>query len=182
MKRLLVGVFPSSKPITEVIGKLKSAGLDSSSMSVIVRESESYKVTNDDGVGKKIVEGTAEGVATGGLLGALAGLLIGTGIVTIPGIGALLIGGPLISALGLTGAAATTAAGALTGGVAGGLVGSLVKLGFSQEEAKVYYDKLSAGSSLIMLTPPDSLVDVANRILSEEGATEIRSLDISDNL
>ena len=68
----------------------------------------------------------------------------------LPGIGTLLVAGPLAAALGLTGVAATTVAGAMTGLAAGGIVGALANIGVSEEDAKLYEDLVRSGNVLVV--------------------------------
>jgi hypothetical protein len=78
----------------------------------------------------------------------------------------------LAGALGLTGAAATTAAGAMTGLVAGGLVGALTGLGVDREEAAIYEERIKRGE--ILLTARSMNAPGVRDILTKHGAEEIR--------
>jgi len=112
-------------------------------------------------------------VGTGAILGGLAGLAVANGI--LPGLGTLFVAGPLATALGFTGAAATTAAGALTGAAAGGLVGALAGLGVSDDEAKVYEKRIKSGAVLVATkTANPTLV---KDIFSKHGVEEINEYE-----
>ncbi len=104
--------------------------------------------------------------------------MIGIGAIAIPGIGGLLIGGPLAAALGLTGAAAATVSGAVTGALAGGLVGGLVGLGVPEETAKVYENRIREGGVLIAVAAREG-DDEAHAVLEEHGADEIRNVMVA---
>lgn len=83
-------------------------------------------------------EGAVSGAVGGGVLGGLAGWLLAIGAITLPGIGPIVAGGALASALGV--AAGTAVAGAGIGAAVGGLAGALVGLGIPEDDA-AYVDK-----------------------------------------
>ena len=132
-----------------------------------------------DNTGASVAEGTVSGAATGGVLGALAGLLVATGV--IPGLGAILIGGPIAIALGLTGAAATTVSGAATGLIAGGILGALASLGLSDEDARVYEDTIKEGGILLAVPARLGEENEVSGMLEQGGANQIKTIDASDS-
>lgn len=137
MAMMTFGVFSDRVDAEAAVNDLERQGFDRRQISLVMRDvMENREMTN--WMGSHVFGGAASGATTGGIIGGLAGLLIGVGAITIPGLGVLLIGGPLAAALGLTGAAATAATGALTGALAGGLVGALVGLGVPEETARMY--------------------------------------------
>ncbi len=87
-------------------------------------------------------------MTTGTVIGVVAGLAIANGI--LPGLGSLIVAGPLAAALGFTGAAATAVAGAATGAVAGGLIGALANIGISDADAALYENLVRSGEVLIV--------------------------------
>ena len=141
-----IGVFTTHASARGAIDDLRAMGVADADIS--------YLYTNIDGdikdahTDSKVGEGTAAGATAGAVLGALAGLVVANGV--LPGIGTLLVAGPLATALGFTGAAATTVAGAVTGLAAGGLVGALANLGVSDEDAKLYEDLVRSGNVLVV--------------------------------
>lgn len=96
----------------------------------------------DDGgthkVGDSAVKGAATGAVAGGLLGAAAAVLI-------PGIGPIVAGGILATAL--TGAAA--------GAAVGGIGGALVAMGLPDEEAHYYEEEFKRGRTLMTVKNQD---------------------------
>jgi len=173
----VLGIFDSRESANNAVEALREKGFQPKDFSIITREQDEV-TEGGDSVGDAMAEGAAGGAVTGGALGALAGLLVGVGALALPGIGALFIGGPLAAALGLTGAAATTASGALTGALAGGLVGGLVGLGVPEEEARHYEERIKEGA--VLLAVPTVLdgneVDVA-QIMQSSGASQTRLLE-----
>ncbi|MFZ1032364.1 MAG: hypothetical protein WAN72_10265 [Candidatus Acidiferrales bacterium] len=82
-----------------------------------------------------------------------------TGLV-VPGIGPLLIVGPLY--------------GAFAGATAGGAVGVLVGLGTPEDEAKLYKERLAKGGALVSVhTETEDKTDQARTILKKTGATDV---------
>jgi len=80
-------------------------------------------------------------------------------------LGGLLIGGPLVAALGLTGVVATTVSGAVTGAVAGGLIGALVGLGLPKEDAEYYNEAIEKGGILLAVQAHDGDQDRVEELL-----------------
>ena len=163
----IIALFEDTAPAELAVKDLRAAGVSDADISYIYA-SEGRMVT--EGGGETVGEGAASGAGTGALLGGLAGLAVANGI--LPGLGSLFVAGPLATALGLTGAAATTAAGAMTGAAAGGLVGALTGWGVGEEEAKIYEAKVNAGS--VMVSAQTDRVDKVKEILRNHGADEIK--------
>jgi hypothetical protein len=155
------------------INSLELKGYDPKDLSVIVKDSAPLGETGSKG--GSIAQGAVSGATAGGVLGGLAGLLIGLGAISIPGVGALLIAGPIAAALGLTGAAAALVSGATTGTLVGGLLGGLVSLGIPDEEARVYEQRIREGAVLLAVPASGSaeLSDVRN-IFNNYSADQIR--------
>jgi uncharacterized membrane protein len=176
MDRLVLGVFSERDDAERAIRSLEDADFDANKMSIIMKdraEAESFA----DNTGTNVAGGAVSGATTGGVLGGIAGLLIGLGAIAVPGVGALLIGGPLAAALGLTGAAATTVSGAVTGALAGGLVGALMGLGIDEDDARYYETKIKEGGILVAV-PALNLEEeeVAKEILEEYDASQVRTV------
>ncbi len=108
----------------------------------------------------KAPQATATGAGIGAALGGSLGLLAAVSALAIPGIGPLLIAGPLL--------------GAFAGAAAGGAVGVLVGEGIPEDEAKLYEERLKKGGLLVsVLTETRQEADRARNILQQTGATDI---------
>lgn len=176
LPRTTIGVFSSRKEAEEAIEELARAGYSPKEMSVLTREMEEVGSLGGN-VSDNVAGGIASGLATGGALGGVAGILMGAGALTIPGIGPLLIGGPIAATLGLTGAAATATSAAITGALAGGMVGGLVGLGVPEEAARVYEKRLSEGAVLLAVpTTGTGNDDDVRAVLEMRGADQIRTI------
>lgn len=151
-----VGVYSTHAEAQRAIGELRAFGVADADISYLYTNVEG-EVT-DGHSGDKVGSGVSSGAATGAVLGAVAGLVVAEGI--LPGLGALIVAGPLAAAIGLTGAAATTVAGAATGLAAGGLIGGLVNLGISNEDAAIYQDFIRSGNVLVIAHADRSTRDI----------------------
>lgn len=171
--KTLLAIFPTRNDADQAVDSLRSSGFDPKDLSVVVRDYEKRQTTGDN-----VAEGAATGATAGTILGGIAGLLVGLGAITIPGIGALFIAGPLTTALGLTGVAATTASGAITGAVAGGVVGSLVGLGVPEEDARTYENRIREGGILMAVPTTDDNASVVKTIFSNHHAENIREVNM----
>lgn len=146
MKITTVGVFPNKMRAEQAINELRDSGVADSDISCV------YKTTDgdikDSQTGEKVGKGTAKGVAAGAIVGTIAGLVVANGV--LPGIGTLFVAGPIATALGFTGGAATTVAAAATGAVAGGFIGALAKMGINKEDAALYEQLVGRGDILVV--------------------------------
>lgn len=112
----------------------------------------------------KAPEGSTLGVATGGFLGGALGLLAGLGVLAIPGIGPLIVGGPLMAFL----------SGISAGGTIGGLIGALVGSGIPEGEAYHYEHQVKEGGMLLVIrADSEELAYRAKEILLSNGAQHV---------
>lgn len=168
----IVGIFSNTAAAEKAITELRQMDIADENISYVFRNQEG-EIASENAAGDaadNTSAGAVSGATTGGVIGALAGLAVANGI--LPGLGTLFVAGPLATALGLTGAAATTAAGAMTGAAAGGLVGALTGLGASEEEAEMYEKRVQGGEILVSATTTEP--GDARTIMERNGAEEIR--------
>jgi hypothetical protein len=90
----------------------------------------------------------AAGAGIGAALGGLGGLLLGMALLPIPGIGPIVVAGPLVAAL----------AGVVGGGVVGGLFGALAESGLPEQDAHYYAEGVRRGGSLVIVQADNSSV------------------------
>lgn len=127
---------------------------------------------NVEAVGKEGITTTtgadaAAGAAIGGGVGLVAGLLAAAAALAVPGVGIVLSGGILATALGAT--AATAAAGAVAGGVAG----YLTDMGMSQTAAQNYADRIHEGDYLVVIDADPSRYDDLKQLLLKYNAAGV---------
>ncbi len=178
-RKRAVGVFPHRRNAEAALRELRDARFNMDNVSVVGKHADSddriagVEMSNRAG-GSKADEGAKAGAATGGVLGGLTGLLVGLGALALPGIGPVIAGGALATAL------ATTAAGGAIGAAAGGLTGALVGLGIPEERAKFYNDRVNHGDYLVMVDGTEDEIRRAEPILSRHGIREWGIYDTSD--
>ena len=161
------GLYYSRGEAEAAVRALKDAGYDMDQVSVIAKDADKvagHETTETEG--NKADEGAATGALTGGALGGITGLLVGLGALAIPGIGPILLAGAEATAI------ATTLAGAGIGAAAGGLIGALIGLGIPEEKAKIYSDRVSKGSFLVMVTGTGVEIERAETIMRQHGVEE----------
>ena len=160
-----VGVFSTHADAKRAIDELRAFGVADADISYLYTNAKG-EITDAHG-GDKVKEGTTSGAATGAVLGAVAGFGVAEGV--LPGLGGLIVAGPLAAAIGFTGAAATTVAGAMTGLAAGGLIGALSNLGVKDEDAVIYQDYIRSGNVLVVAHAAMS----TSEIFARTGAKQI---------
>jgi uncharacterized membrane protein len=172
--KTIIGVFDDRAEAENVVQDLRDLNISDTDISY-VSASDSGSIQAHDAAGEVAADtttGAVSGATTGAIVGTIAGLAVANGI--LPGIGTLFVAGPLATALGLTGAAATTAAGAMTGAAAGGLIGALGGMGVSANEAKEYETKVKEGGTLVTARIDDVDEDEVREVFDRFDADDIR--------
>ena len=173
-----VGLFYSRDEAEKALRALKDDGFDMNRVNVIAKDAD--KVTESAGVdtaydeGNNAAEGAGAGATSGAVLGGIGGLLLGLGTLAIPGVGPIIVAGEAASTI------ASTLAGAGIGAAAGGIIGGLVGLGIPEDQAKIYSDRVSSGSYLVMVNGTDDDISRAERILQDNGIEEYGVYDAND--
>ena len=173
-----VGLFYSRDEAEAALRALKDDGFDMNRVNVIAKDAD--KVTESAGVdvaydeGNNAAEGAGAGATSGAVLGGIGGLLLGLGTLAIPGVGPIIVAGEAASTI------ASTLAGAGIGAAAGGIIGGLVGLGIPEDKAKIYSDRVSSGSYLVMVNGTENDISSAERILSDSGIEEYGVYDAND--
>jgi hypothetical protein len=181
-----VGTFTTHQAAETALRELRDSGFLMDRVSVIGRDIDRHsEVAGADAsdrlsdAGKRAAHdteantGAKTGAIAGGALGGLTGLLVGLGALAIPGIGPIMLGGAAATAL------ATTISGGAIGAAAGTLVGGLVGLGIPEDRAKVYSDRVSQGSYLVMVEGSEEEIHRAELILSHRGIQDWGVYDAS---
>ena len=157
MDHLVSGLFTNSKKAGEAVAELKQEGF-TDDISIIAKDSEDAEQSSHQ-VKQDVKDGALGGAVTGGVLGAITGIIAGAASVLIPGLGTLVVAGPLAATWGVTGGAL----GALTGG----LVGAMVDAGIPEEKAKMYEDRIKAGDVLVTVSTDHEDEAAIQRILDK---------------
>jgi len=155
-------MFETRADAEDAIRRLRAAGFGNDAIGIAMRNrTEAGELIESTGVHDMSGEGAAAGALSGAGVGALIGLALVGSHLLLPGIGPVVVGGPL--AAGLTGAG--------IGAASGGLIGALIGAGIPEEDARDYSRRIEAGHILVSVQVPDADADRAREILVEEGAT-----------
>jgi uncharacterized membrane protein len=174
MKKLTAAIFESRDAAEKAINYIHNEmRVPTDDISFIYRntEGEVKEVSSERVTSSTSAEGARKGATIGGTLGVLVGLAVVAGV--IPVIGPILAAGPIVTALGISGAVGTAAAGALTGAAAGGLIGALANMGIGKENAQRYADRVAAGNILVIVYA-DEGVGITSA-LKNMGAMEVEA-------
>lgn len=148
------------------VAALHDEGFDEQDISLLTRASGRTSELTPGAASRDALrapEGIAIGAAVGGALGWMAAI----GALTIPGIGAVVAAGPILTALG----------GAAVGAASGMVAGSFLGLGMSEIEAREYQEAAVRGD--IVLAVRVVSVDEqarAARVLAEQGGERITTI------
>ncbi|MGZ3727564.1 MAG: DUF3341 domain-containing protein, partial [Pseudobdellovibrio sp.] len=167
--RAVFGIYKTRGDIETVVNTLRANGFRLSDISVLLPQA----LGGQDFLhvkSSKAPEGATAGAGTGAVLGGVMGLLAGLGSLTIPGLGAFVAAGPLLS----------TFAGMGVGGAAGAVGGALLGYGIPEYEAKRYEGFVKSGGILISVHVDNpEWADKAKKLLESTGAFDVA---ISDEL
>ena len=143
MKSQVIGVCENEQQAARVVEELKGKGYTTEEISVIAKNpKELTEITQE--VKPSTKDGAIAGAATGGAIG-IAGVIAGLSTILIPGFGAVLAAGPIITTIG--GAVVGASSGA------GGLKHALMDIGVPDDEAERYSNDVQDGKILVFLHP-----------------------------
>ncbi len=145
MKNQVIGVYDTEQRAAEVVEELKQKGYTTEEISVIAKKAKELSA-HTEVVKPSTMDGALAGASTGAVIG-IAGVIAGLSTILIPGFGAVLAAGPIITTVG--GAVVGASAGA------GGLKHALMEIGVPDEEADRYSDDVAQGKILIFLHPKE---------------------------
>jgi hypothetical protein len=151
-----VGVFDDRNDAELAARDLRAQGFTDDQIGYAWRDESGKTYTEGNKAGALAASGAGTGVVLGGLIGAGAALLI-------PGIGPVVSGGMLATAL------AGGVTGAVTGAVAGGIAGALVGLGVPEHEAKYYDEQFRDGRTLMTVRADQRYSDASDIVRRRNG-------------
>jgi len=107
--------------------------------------------------------GGAQGARIDAALGGVGGLVVGPTSLTMPGIGPVIVAGPLATAL----------RGADGGAAAGGFIDALTEMGIPEQHAHYYAEGVRRGGVLVAVVTTDEMADRAVSILSHHNPVDL---------
>lgn len=151
-----VGVFDDRNDAELAAQDMRAKGFKDDQIGYAWRDESGKTHAEGNKAGQLGASGAGTGVVLGGIIGAGAALLI-------PGIGPIVSGGLLATAL------AGGVTGAVTGAIAGGVTGALLGLGIPEEEAKYYDQQFRDGHTLMTVRADDRYSDASEITRSRKG-------------
>ena len=155
-----VAIFNDLDQVEESIQRLVDAGIKRRKISVITQN-----LTTESKIHGYVTRGDVawEGVETGAWTGGIFGALIGAAFLWVPGLGPLLVAGPLAATL------AAGLEGAVLGAASGGLLGQLLGAVVEKQHVPLYEESIKSGSYLLAVSGSTTDVEQALRILERQG-------------
>jgi uncharacterized membrane protein len=164
--KTIVGLFESREDAESAIRRLQTRGIPRDKIGIAMKDAETASnVAEGAGAPQLTTEGAAAGAVSGAAVGTVVGLALAGSTLVLPGMGPLLIGGPI--AAGLTGAG--------VGATSGGLLGALVGAGVPEGDAEHYAALVDRGEILVSVDVTDDQALTVQRVFDEEGARRIRT-------
>src|SRR6476469_2669981 len=145
MANTVVCMTQDRQQAEKIVEALREGNFSNTGISVVlpdVAPSQALQPVEDN----KSAEGAAIGAGTGGVIGGVLGWLVGIGMLALPGIGPLLVAGPIVAAM----------SGAAVGGTVGGVAGGLTGLGFIDDEVNRYLGRIKEGHALVAVHSDDA--------------------------
>ncbi len=165
--KTVVGIFDSMNQAENAVRALESAGISRGDISVVANKntSGSDETTGSETATTAGASHVATDAGIGAALGGVGGLLLAFAGLAVPGIGPILVAGPILAALG----------GAGIGAVAGGVIGALTEAGVPEDEAHYYAEGVRRGQVLVTVHTDESRADQARQVLDSSGAVDVES-------
>jgi hypothetical protein len=158
-EKVVLGIFDNYTDAAEAVDGLKNAGFLAEQISLLGRDTADLKP-----VVSHLTKSPDPLMSRFGIIGAVGGFLVGLSTIAIPGVGALLVAGPLIAAI----------SGAAAGGAIGVVAGALVRFDVPETEARIYETHLTEGRILLAVhTQAAEQRFQAEEIMDRFGAIEI---------
>jgi hypothetical protein len=163
MSETIVAIYDDIGIARQVVEDLVNANFPRNSISLITNDANNQysRYLDKDYTARNDAVTGGEGAGFGAVVGGLTGVLVGLAALTIPGIGAAIVAGPIVA--GLTGI--------IAGAVAGGIAGALIKSGVPEDEAPYYAEGIRRGGTLISVETSDTMR--AKDIINRQGAINI---------
>ena len=161
----VVATYGTHSDAETAVRQLAGAGLPMESISIIGRNFETHEdIQGFYHPGDAARDGAVQGAWFGGIFGLMMGAF---GFFVLPGIGALMVLGPLSGLL----------AGAVGGAGIGALVNALVVAGVPKDMALTYQTRLQAGEFLVVVHGGPEEATRAHEVLDSTGPIHLQSHD-----
>lgn len=169
-EQCVVGTYDRMSSAEEAVRNLQEGGFPVEQVSILAQNLQSEKKVHGY---VTACDTSKAGAKTGAWFGGLFGVLVGAGFLWIPGVGPLLVAGPLAAVL-LGGVE-----GAVGGAAFGGLLGGLSGWGISKKHILKYEEQLRGGKYLVVAHGSGEELDKAQSVMR---ATEPSELELHAEL
>jgi uncharacterized membrane protein len=160
----IVAVYPDHPSAEHAVRQLHHEGLALADLSIVGRDFQ----TSEEPVGFVTAGDYATaGAKTGACFGGLFGLVVGAAFLVLPGIGPVVVAGPLAAA------AVAGLEGALAGTALGGLAGALVGWGVPKDRALKYETQVKGGKFLVILRGNADVIARARAMLAADATDHV---------
>jgi hypothetical protein len=148
MAKTVIGLMEDAAQGKKVVEELLESGFRRQDIGFIARDVHGE------------AEGVLKGTLTGVAVGAITGMLLAASAFMVPGLGPVLVAGPM--------------AGAAVGALAGGLANGFMHEGVPEDEAHFYAEGVRRGGALVTVNAEnDELAARAVEIMKRYGAVDI---------
>ncbi len=157
---MITGHFNNHEPAETAVRALVEAGFPYPNISIVAQNLQASEQA-------QVLVAPSDAQAPTPLLGAIGGLLLGAAALTLPGVGPLLVAGPLAANFfGLLD-------GALVGTSSGGLIGALMGYGLPRDKALKYQTVVQNGGFLVMAHGNETQIGLARGVLERQDASDL---------
>jgi len=171
---LVIGVYPNEEMATRATGRLIDEDFPADEISLLQKSGGSGDDTlglTYSSSGERVKIWSEQGALWGGLWGLLASA---TGLFVLPGIGPLLVAGPIVEAIGGAIAGAALTGGAMAGAAALTELGkALHNIGLSEEERQRIHQAIEDGHFVVILHCTPEQADQYSHYLEWAGAESV---------
>ena len=159
MAQTIVGIFDDREQANSAVLDLLNSGVPRGDISVVASDRLMERT-----VGQSLV--AEDRLSAGGATDGVLGMLFGLSTLSLPGLGPVLMAGPLAAAI-------SAAVAGMGPGVAPiGMIGAMVSTGFSEEHARIYTDIIQHGGAVVAVATDAILGSAVYEILQQHGASE----------
>ncbi len=168
MRATVFGIFQDWKSAHRALERLNNAGFSAQETNVLgphglqdpAVDTDSTRYFSGTTHGS-VEDGATVGAVAGAAFGGAAGWALGLTLLAVPGLGPLMIAGPILTGL----------AGFVAGAGAGGFIGSLTGMGIPEKDANLYHEHVTAGR-IVIAVPNTDRPEEAQTLMESAGALE----------
>jgi uncharacterized membrane protein len=166
----IVAVYPDHGSAERAVRLLHKEGFEMHDLSIVGRN---FQVTEEPYGFVSAGDYAKAGAATGAWFGGLFGLCVGAAFLILPGVGPVVVAGPIVTAV-LAGVE-----GALAGSALGCLAGALVGWGVPKDRALKYEKQVEGGKFLVLVRGETPVVARARNLIASHD--EIEHLEVFEH-